>query len=107
MFTLILIFSSIAIAQTVTGRIEGVVRDPQNLPVPNVAVVVTNIGTGATLSVTTSDEGTFVAPLLPPGSYRVTAEVAGFKRFTTEGVVVQVATVSNVTIQLEVGQVSE
>ena len=107
LFSLILLFGFIAMAQSVTGRIEGVVRDPQNLPVANAAITITNIGTGSSLNATSTEGGTFVAPLMQPGSYRVTAEAAGFKRFTTEGVVVQVATVSNVTIALEVGQISE
>lgn len=94
-------------AQSVRGRIEGVVRDQQNLPVANASITTTNIGTNETQQATSSEEGTFAVPELQPGAYRVTAEVAGFKRFTTEGVIVQVATVANVTIALEVGGVTE
>jgi hypothetical protein len=94
-------------AQTVRGRIEGVVRDAQGGIIPNATVSATNIGTGSTARAVSSGEGTFVILELQPGTYRLTAEATGFKKFITEGVIVQVATVSNVNVTLETGQVSE
>lgn len=94
-------------AQTVRGRIEGVVRDAQGGIIPNAAVSATNIGTGGTFRAVSSGEGTFVILEVQPGTYRLTAEATGFKKFITEGIVVQVATVSNVNVTLEAGQVSE
>lgn len=96
-----------ASAQTVRGRIEGLVRDAQGGSIPNATVSATNIGTGSTARAVSSGEGTFVILELQPGIYRLTAEASGFKKFITEGVIVQVATVSNVNVTLETGQVSE
>lgn len=93
--------------QTVRGRIEGTVKDPQGQVVPNVSITVTNTGTGEKLQATSTAEGAFVVTELQPGSYKVEAEVAGFKKSLIEGVTVQVATISNVTIELQVGAVNE
>jgi hypothetical protein len=94
-------------AQSVRGRIEGTVKDPQGQIVPNVALTIINIGTGETLQATSSEEGVFVVAEVKPGTYQITAEGTGFKKVSVEGVIVQVATVSNVNIELQVGNVNE
>jgi hypothetical protein len=106
-FILFLISADFGFAQGLRGRIEGTVRDPQGQVVPNVALTIANVGTGETLNVVSTDEGEFVAPELKPGTYKITAEAQGFKKTSVEGVTVQVATVSSVAIELEVGSVSE
>lgn len=104
---LLLVSGSFVFGQVLRGRIEGTIKDPQEQAVPNVALTVANVGTGETLNVVSTDEGEFVVPELKPGTYTITAEAQGFKKTSVEGVVVQVATVSSVTIQLEVGEVTE
>lgn len=104
---LIFILSSFAFGQTVRGRIEGTVKDPQGQVVPNVAITVTNIGTGEKVNATTTNEGAFVATELKPGNYTITAEVQGFKKVLLEGISVQVGTTTGLTIQLELGTVNE
>ncbi len=94
-------------AQTVRGRIEGVVRDAQGGIIPNATIVAVNSGTGGKQQAVSSGEGSFVILEVQPGTYRLTAEAQGFKKFITEGIVVQVATVSTVTVTLEAGQLSE
>jgi Carboxypeptidase regulatory-like domain len=93
--------------QSVRGRIEGTVKDSQGQVVPNANLTVTNTGTGETSQVVSTNEGGFVVPELQPGTYQITAEIVGFKKVLVEGITVQVATVSNVNIDLEVGAVTE
>lgn len=104
---LILFLSSFAFGQTLRGRIEGTVKDPQGQVVPNVAITVANIGTGEKLTATTTNEGTFIVTEVKPGTYTITAEVQGFKKVLLEAVGVQVGTTTGVTIQLELGTVNE
>lgn len=104
---LILFLTSFAFGQTLRGRIEGTVKDPQGQVVPNVAITVVNIGTGEKLTATTTNEGTFSVSEVKPGSYQITAEVQGFKKILLEGIGVQVGTTTGVTIQLELGTVNE
>src|SRR5437763_15361438 len=63
------------------GTIEGTVSDSSGGVLPGVSVTVVNVDTGAERSVVTNEKGLFRAPLLPLGTYRVRAELQGFKKF--------------------------
>jgi hypothetical protein len=104
---LLFISAGLISGQTVRGRIEGTVKDPQGQLVPNASITVTNTGTGEKLNATSTADGTFSVNEVKPGNYTVTAEIQGFKRILIEGVTVQVGTVTSVTVQLELGTVSE
>jgi hypothetical protein len=69
-----------AITQTTpTGTISGKVVDPQGLSVPGVAVTAQSPSLQGTRTATTSMNGDYIFPMLPPGDYTVTYELAGFK----------------------------
>ena len=104
---LFLILASFAFGQTLRGRIEGTVKDPQGQVVPNVSITARNIGTGEKLNATSTNEGAFSINEIKPGNYTINAEVQGFKKVLVEGITVQVGTVTNVTVQLELGTVNE
>jgi hypothetical protein len=74
--------------------------------VPQATITVTNKETGKTETVTTSDEGFYKVSALPPGSYTVTAEKAGYKKKLLENVSVRAETPEAVDISLDVGEVS-
>jgi len=105
--TFVLILFQAASSQVLRGRIDGTIRDPQDQVVPNAKITVKNTGTGSSVTVTSTDDGTFTAPELQPGTYLITAELQGFKTSFVEGIVVQVASVTSVNIRLELGTVSE
>ncbi|MFN0120242.1 MAG: carboxypeptidase-like regulatory domain-containing protein, partial [Blastocatellia bacterium] len=77
-------------AQESRGAISGKVTDSTQAVVPNAAVRITNLAMGTVVSVTTNDTGLFRAPLLLPGTYQVAIEVAGFKKYVREGLVLRV-----------------
>lgn len=63
-------------AQTVTtGTISGTVKDAQGGVLLGATVKATNLDTGLTRDVATDAEGTYVINLLPPGRYRLDAEL--------------------------------
>ena len=66
-------FPGMLLAQSGTGTLDGVVTDPSGAVVPGVDITITNIGTGATQVVVTTESGVYRAPFLPPGTYRVSA----------------------------------
>lgn len=103
----LMLFSNVAFAQAVRGRIEGAVKDPQGQLIPNAALTLTNSGTGETLRAQSSGEGLFQFVEIKPGLYRVTGEATGFKRITVEGIVVQVATTTTVNLELTIGATNE
>jgi hypothetical protein len=65
-------------SQATTAEINGRIVDGQGGVLPGVTVTATNPATGYNRTVTTNEEGFFALPLLPPGAYEVTAELAGF-----------------------------
>jgi hypothetical protein len=60
-----------------TGAVGGQVTDAGGAGLPGVTVTVINLDTGLTRSTVTENDGTYAINLLPPGSYKVTAELAG------------------------------
>jgi len=79
------VFVLAAGAQT-TGTLSGTVTDGTGAPSPGAAVTVTPVGGGASQRVLTGSDGTFSIVGLPPGSYRVDVEIAGFKRSSVQNI---------------------
>jgi hypothetical protein len=78
---LLLGFATLALAQTNTGEIAGVVRDPSGAVVPNATITATNAATGLTRSATSSPSGQYEMNALPIGTYEVTVNQSGFQPF--------------------------
>jgi hypothetical protein len=94
-------------SQAINGTIEGTVVDTSGAVLPGVNVTITNTDTGATRSVVTNESGVYRAPLLSLGTYRVTAELSGFKRFEQKGITLAAGQVAVINVTLGVGQMSE
>ena len=88
-------------AQTTFGTILGTLRDPSGLPVPGVKVAVRNEGTNISHQSTTDDRGDYSVSHLIPGVYSVTAEHAGFKKYTKTSVILETAA----TVRADVPQI--
>jgi outer membrane receptor protein involved in Fe transport len=65
-------------AQTPTGTISGRVIDSADLPVPGVTVTATSPNLQGARVATTSVNGDFLIPSLPPGQYTIAFELSGF-----------------------------
>jgi hypothetical protein len=98
--------ASAARAQTPTGTIVGVVSDSSGAVMAGAQVSITNMATAQSRVVSTSAAGRFVADALPPASYEVVVQVAGFKRML-RAANVEAGTTTSVDLALEVGDVSE
>ena len=104
---LILMAACVAFSQEPRGTITGVLTDSSQSFITNVEIRATNIETGVTAASKTNSSGNYTLPFLLPGTYRVSAEAPGFKRFVREGIEVRVSGTVSLPIQLEVGAVSE
>lgn len=104
---LTLLISMFVFGQTDRGTITGTVTDSTGAAVPGAAVTATNTSTNAASAVTSSREGVFVIPALPPGTYRVTIEKTGFKRAEIAGVTLVIGNTATANATMEVGQVNE
>ena len=91
-------------AQTSTeGSIAGTVTDPSGAVVSGAAVTIHNMGTNAEIKLTTDASGFFKAPLLEPGTYRVTFSAPGFSTYRADNVIVQVGQVTSLLPHLAIG----
>jgi Carboxypeptidase regulatory-like domain len=94
-------------AQTSLGRILGTVRDPSQSAVPGVLVVVTNDGTGWRRDFLSQEDGGYEVTNLVPGTYTISAELAGFKRFVRPSVVLESGRTVRIDVALEVGELRD
>src|SRR4029453_12528850 len=70
------------------GSIQGTVLDTSNAAVPGAKVTATNVATGIATVRQTTTAGVYALTPLPPGEYRVTVSLDGFRTFVREGLVV-------------------
>ncbi len=94
-------------AQANTAALRGIVSDASGAVVPEVSVMATNEDTGIKVSTVTNNEGIYVFPVLPLGTYTVSAELTGFKKIVRKGIELQVNQVVRIDLVLEVGTVTE
>ena len=77
-------------AQGDRGTITGTIADPAGAVVANAKVEAKNVATGAVSDVASSNTGNYTVAQLPAGTYALTVQVAGFKKFVRPGIIVQV-----------------
>ncbi|HYX29788.1 MAG TPA: carboxypeptidase regulatory-like domain-containing protein [Pyrinomonadaceae bacterium] len=104
---LLLSIPAAVMAQVTTATLVGTVTDPSGSKVTGAMVIVRNLDTGLSRTVTTNDEGDYRIEFLPTGKYSVEVTYTGFKKALMSDVVLQVNETSRVDIALAVGQVSE
>lgn len=106
-FAVSLLFALAAFGQSERGSIVGTVTDSNGGVVANATVVVTDLGTKTSQTLTTNSEGIYNVPFLVPGTYEVTASAPGFSKSLVNNVVVSVGSRANVNITLTIGTVAE
>lgn len=101
------LFTVVGWGQTEKGSIVGTVVDESGGVIPNVTVVVTNLGNKTTQTTTTNSQGIYNVPFLNPGNYEVSVSTSGFSKTVVNDVVVSVGSRESVNITLKVGEVNE
>src|SRR5262245_3613906 len=104
---LCLLGALLAFPQTNNGRIEGTVQDSSGGAVPGARLTVTNVKTQRKVECTAGSQGEFVLAPLPPGTYKLTTEAAGFRRSDVHEIEVNVGAIVAQIVKLEVGAVTE
>jgi len=94
-------------AQDATGRIFGTVYDQQGAVIPNAKITATNTATQITRTATTERDGTFQILALPIGSYKVTAEHAGFRTVVSPEQKLSINQSLRIDFKMEVGAESQ
>ena len=104
----LMLFSSLAFSQSKeTGAIIGSVIDQQGAPLPGVTVTVSSPNLMGTRTALTEADGSYRFPALPPGDYKVKAELDGFKTVIRENIRLTTTTRLEVDITMEQSAIKE
>jgi len=90
-------------ASDVNATISGTVKDSTGAVVSKATVTLTNSGTNVSRSISTGSDGTYLFTLVPIGTYRVTVEQSGFRKYVHEGIVLNVNQNAKLDVTLNVG----
>jgi hypothetical protein len=89
-------------AQNTSATLTGTVTDPNNAVVAKATVTVTDMRSGIVKTATTNNEGVYFVGALQPGDYTVSVESQGFKKFTKQGVRLEISQNAQLNFQLAV-----
>ncbi|MBS1828724.1 MAG: carboxypeptidase regulatory-like domain-containing protein [Acidobacteria bacterium] len=104
----LLLLAASAFAQTTgTATLVGTLTDKSGAIIPGANISIVNTETQFVYTGQTNAEGGYYIPNLNPGSYRLTVEAQGFKKYVREGITLRTSEQPRIDIQLEVGAVTE
>ncbi|HWB98595.1 MAG TPA: carboxypeptidase-like regulatory domain-containing protein, partial [Bryobacteraceae bacterium] len=98
---------SLCYGQEVRASISGIVSDPSGAPVAGASVSVTSVSTNTSVTTQTNDTGNYLTPFLPPGTYVLTVEHTGFKKYLQENIVLQALDKARIDVQLSLGTLAD
>lgn len=104
---LLLLLSSVPLAGQSTGRIGGTVNDTSGAVIDGAEVIVTNTHTGLTRSAKSNQDGVFVFPDLPIGSYTLESSKDGFQSQRYEGINLLTGQILDLKVVLPVGTATQ
>lgn len=106
LFILGVVLSMVGIGQTGTSSVTGTVKDGQGNLIPGATVRLFG-GQGGARTTTTNNSGLYSFSALPPGTYKVEVEAAGFKKAAVSEFQALVDISTEVNVSMEVGAVTE
>ena len=93
-------------AQQFTGGVRGGVRDANGV-VPGVTVTLTNEATSIARETVSNEVGQYNFPAVAPGTYSLTVQLTGYKKFQSTGLVVGTQQFITLDVTLELGALEE
>ena len=99
---------TVAYAQTTgSATIVGTVTDNTGAVIPGAKIAIVNPSMGFNFAGVTNGDGYYFVPYLRPGSYNLTVESQGFKKYVRNGIELRTNEQPRIDIALEVGSVAE
>jgi hypothetical protein len=89
------------------GTITGTLTDSSGAVIPSVQVQIRNTSTNVRTEATSTGDGQYTVPGLPPGQYEITFQTDSFKKLVRSGIELGATQVLRVDGRLEVGAVSD
>jgi hypothetical protein len=90
-----------------TGTIQGRVTDAQGAVLPGVTVIATSPALLGQQTAVTSETGNYRFPAVPPGTYVLSYELAGFNTVKREGIQITLGFTANVNVELALATLQE
>src|SRR5689334_1339338 len=90
-----------------TGTIQGRVTDTSGAVLPGVTVTATSPSLIGTQSQVSNENGAYRFPAVPPGTYELTFELAGFNTVKRSGIQISLGFTANVNADLAVATLQE
>ena len=103
----LVLLNSPAFAQQTTGNISGRITDDQGAAVPGVTVTARNPETGFVRTSVSDGEGIYRLTALPVGTYDINAELQGFSKVDSKGIVLNVGQTLDIPVTLKVAALAE
>ncbi|MGA8163080.1 MAG: carboxypeptidase-like regulatory domain-containing protein [Acidobacteriaceae bacterium] len=88
---------------TNTGTVVGQITDSSGALIPGVKVTLSDSSAGITLNSVTNDEGKYIFPNVPPGTYSITGTKTGFSAAKSQGLTVNISTQLTANLTMKVG----
>lgn len=104
---LTLTLADAAAAQTGQGGLRGYVKDEQGGALPGVTVTATSPALIQPTSAVSDAEGSYRLVNLPPGTYTIAAELAGFATSRRQDVLLRAGVTFQVDVTMKIGTLSE
>ncbi|MBI4469406.1 MAG: TonB-dependent receptor, partial [Acidobacteria bacterium] len=110
-FTIIL-FSGLFLAVEPTGsaqtaQVTGRITDTLGAVIQGSRLTLTKVDTGISKHAVSNEAGVYTIPFLPPGQYRITVQMAGFKPHRLESLALSVDQVARLDFELKAEALSE
>ncbi|MGH9341942.1 MAG: TonB-dependent receptor domain-containing protein [Acidobacteriota bacterium] len=107
-FCCLLFVSGTVWGQTALSTIRGTVSDESNSLVPGVQITLRDVNTNVVArTVISDDSGNYEIPDLKIGTYRLEAELPGFRTFVAENIVLEGSQIRRIDVVLQVGELTD
>ncbi|HWQ56792.1 MAG TPA: carboxypeptidase regulatory-like domain-containing protein [Bryobacteraceae bacterium] len=102
-----LLLASLLWSQEFRATLSGRIMDSTGASIAGSTVLVKNVATNEQNTTVSDAQGDYRVPFLRPGTYQVSAEAPGFKKFVRSGLILNLGQAASLEIKLEVGGVTE
>jgi hypothetical protein len=93
--------------QSLNGSLSGKVTDPSHASVPGALVTVQSVATGVSQHFTTGPDGLYTFPNLLRGTYNLTIEAKGFRKYEQLGIIIDLNARATQDVGLVVGATTQ
>ncbi|HEU5092933.1 MAG TPA: carboxypeptidase-like regulatory domain-containing protein, partial [Nitrospira sp.] len=99
--------TTMALGQSYYGGLRGVVRDPDGSVVANAKVTLVDQATRLERLTYSSGEGVYYFNQIVPGTYSISTEAAGFKKFEQRDVIIATQQQVSLDLALQIGEITQ